>query len=145
MGLSKIAAVIVVGLLLSINDCNKSQQPQNLTCPAGTWCSIGSTGMSFAYMPHFQDSTCGPSDCPEIGVVRMPNTLYQQFSTACQSGNGVTWLNTNAKIFTNNLNRVLTPCPPGPGAGGGSPYTYVTVLHWPNSTAASAGYPQTSP
>lgn len=144
MGLSKIAGVIAVGLLLKIGACNS--QPQNaLSCSAGSWCPIGNTGISFAYIPNFKDASCGPSDCPEFGVLRMPNKVYQDFSNACQNGTGVTWLNSNAKVFTQQLKHVLSPCPQVPASSGGSPYTYVTVPHWPNSTAAPAGYPQTSP
>ena len=145
MGLSKIARVIAVGLLLSIVACHK--QPQNaLGCPNGTWCQIGASQIYFAYIPNFQDTSCvGSADCPEFAVLRMPNSVYQAFNTACQNGTGVTWINSNAKVFSQLLKNMLTPCPQVAPPTGGSPYTFVIVPHWPNSTAAPAGYPQTAP
>lgn len=141
MGRFKIASVISVALLLGVVACHKGQPLNAASCPAGTWCQIG-TGIWFAYIPNF--TAPSGSTYPEFGVLRMTDQVYQAFHSACTGGTGATYLN-KYPVFANKLNVVLSACPYASAPQNGSPYWYVAVPHWPNSTAAAAGYPETAP
>ncbi|HLZ43030.1 MAG TPA: hypothetical protein VKQ11_18830 [Candidatus Sulfotelmatobacter sp.] len=150
MGRFETASIISLALLLGFVACEKNQTPPQplTTCADGTWCPVpNESGLWFVHNPNFKDPNCGGSNCPEFVILRMTNARYQEFQSACTAtptAGAVDWLNKHANVFSNWIKKV-SACPPAVASSSGAPYSYVTVLHWPNSTAAPAVYPETSP
>jgi hypothetical protein len=132
-----VTCLALLGLSLPViaQESTQQEKPASLTTTKtkhGIWKQVAD-GIWEAYIPKFSDDD--EKTKPEFAVLRLTSTTFAEFQK-----DKVAFLN-KYKVFNVNVNKLALYSEAKPkNEDPPNSYNYVTLAHWPSSTAAAQVY-----